>query len=407
MLTLRHRVFIYSLAICLVLLVSPIAQAMPSDLEGHWAESSIRSLVQLEILNGYPDGTFRPDQSITRAELAKILAVTYELESPKESTKQSQFSDTEDHWAKEYIAALSENKIISGYPDGTFQPERPITRAEMVTMLIRLLKVGLEDEEYTQNLSPTFSDVEEDFWAFRQIELGARLGILPGYYQSEFQPSRLASRADTAWMINTMRKLKVLRGNVLNHSADSGLLTVEPEEGDVEIALLQPETIILRNDITTSPESITEDDKITIVYNSNEEPAIIKAYGDVNSNDLLGKISSMIKGRLTPDQVASILAGNWDSVKETLKGELYNELVDVGLSAEEAESILVEDWQYLDTLGRDRLSEALSNYLGITKDLSRAVLDRDLDRIKEYAKIELTTIALSKLLEEGLMENKS
>src|SRR5690554_385230 len=407
MLTLRHRVFIYSLAICLVLLVSPIAQAMPSDLEGHWAESSIRSLVQLEILNGYPDGTFRPDQSITRAELAKILAVTYELESPKESTKQSQFSDTEDHWAKEYIAALSENKIISGYPDGTFQPERPITRAEMVTMLIRLLKVGLEDEEYTQNLSPTFSDVEEDFWAFRQIELGARLKILPGYYQSEFQPSRLASRADTAWMINTMRKLKILRGNVLDLSADSGLLTVEPEEGDVEIALLQPETIILRNDITTSPENITQDDKITIVYNSSEEPAFIKAYGDVNSNDLLGKISSMIKGRLTPDQVATILAGDWDSVKETLKSELYNELVDVGLSAEEAESILVEDWQYLDTLGRDRLSEALSNYLGITKDLSRAVLDRDLDRIKEYAKIELTTIALSKLLEEGLMENKS
>ena len=127
----------------------------------------------------------------------------------------------------------------------------------------------------------------------------------------------------------------------------------------------------------------------------------------MNSNDLLSKISSMIKGRLTADQVASILAGDWDSVKETLQGELYNEMIESGLTTEEAESILVQDWQYLDTLGRDRLSEALSNYLGVTKDLCRAVLDRDIERIKEYAKIELTTVALSKLLEQGLTESLS
>ncbi|HEY8345548.1 MAG TPA: S-layer homology domain-containing protein [Bacillota bacterium] len=399
----RERFYIILLTTVFILLFSPSVQAMPTDIEGHWAENTIRSLVQLEIINGYPDGTFRPDQSITRAELAKILAVAYELTG----SETNGFTDIEDHWAKEYITALAANKIISGYPDGTFQPERPVTRAEMVTMLTRLLKVGLEEEEYTQEFTPTFSDVPKDFWAFRQIELGARLGFLPGYYQSEFQPSRLASRADTAWMVSTMRNLKILRGEVLENSTESGLLTVLPEKGDVEIALLQPETIVLRNDITTSPEHIIKKDKVTIVFNQTEEPAIIKAYGDVNSNDLLSKISSMIKGRLTPDQVASILAGDWDSVKETLQGELYNEMIEAGLTTEEAESILVQDWQHLDTLGRDRLSEALSNYLGVTKDLCRAVLDRDIERIKEYAKIELTTIALSKLLEQGLTESLS
>jgi hypothetical protein len=399
----RQRLYILLLTCVLILLFSPVVQAMPSDIEGHWAENTIRGLVQLEIINGYPDGSFRPDQSITRAELAKILAVAYELEPSNTAA----FTDIEDHWAKDYITALAANKIISGYPDGTYQPERPVTRAEMVTMLTRLLKVGLEEEEYTQEFTPTFSDVDKDFWAFRQIELGARLGILPGYYQSEFQPSRLASRADTAWMISTMRDLKVLRGEILENSSESGLLTIAPEEGDVEIALLQPETIILRNDITTSSEHIVKDDKVTIVFNHDEEPAVIKAYGNVNSNDLLSKISSMIKGRLTAEQVASILAGDWDSVKETLQSELYNEMIEVGLSTEEAESILVQDWQYLDTLGRDRLSEALSNYLGVTKDLCRAVLDRDMDRIKEYAKIELTTVALSKLLEQGLTDSQS
>jgi hypothetical protein len=111
----------------------------------------------------------------------------------------------------------------------------------------------------------------------------------------------------------------------------------------------------------------------------------------------------MVKGRLTPEQISSILAGDWEQVKESIKGELYNQLLQVGLTPEEAESILVQDWAYLDTIGRDRLSAALSSYLGITKDLSRAILDRDFARIKEYAKIELAAIALEKLLGQGLM----
>lgn len=403
MFSFRHRLILYSLLTLLLLLAAPAVHAMPSDIEGHWAEETIRSLVHLEILNGYPDGTFRPDQSVTRAELAKILAVTYKYKP----SNQVEFSDIDGHWAKDYITALAANKIITGYPDGTFRPDRPITRAEIVTMLTRILNVGLQEEEYTQELPSTFSDVDKEFWAFRQIELSARLGILPGYYKPEFQPSRLASRADTAWMINNLRTLKVLRGKVLDNPEGSGLLTVEPEEGEVQIALAQPETIVLRNNITTAVENIRKDDKLTIIFGKNEEPAIIKAYGEVTSNDMLGKLSSMLKGRLTTEEIAAIMAGDWDRVKESLKGELYNEMIEFGLTPSEAESILVQDWEYLDTLSRDRLSEALSEYLGITKDLSRAILDRDIERIKEYGKIELTTLALQKLLEQGLLQNGS
>ncbi|HHT06089.1 MAG TPA: hypothetical protein GXZ97_07480, partial [Hydrogenispora sp.] len=62
------------------------------------------------------------------------------------------------------------------------------------------------------------------------------------------------------------------------------------------------------------------------------------------------------------------------------------------------ESILVQDWAYLDTISRDRLTSALSGYLGITKDLSGAILARDWERIKEFARIELTAMALGKIL---------
>ena len=84
---------------------------------------------------------------------------------------------------------------------------------------------------------------------------------------------------------------------------------------------------------------------------------------------------------------------------EELKGSIYDRLVEFGLTPPEAESILVRDWEHLDTLSRDRLAEAISDYLGITSDLSRAILDQDFERAKEYAKIELATMALGRLMQ--------
>ena len=85
-------------------------------------------------------------------------------------------------------------------------------------------------------------------------------------------------------------------------------------------------------------------------------------------------------------------------MKDNLKGDLYNKMVAMGLTPAEAESIMVQDWNYLDTLSKDRLSQALSSRLGITQDFAQALLDRDLGKVKEYGKIELATAALSKLL---------
>ncbi|NLY92022.1 MAG: S-layer homology domain-containing protein [Firmicutes bacterium] len=397
MLSLNYRYILYPLLLFLFFFLTPLAQAMPADIDGHWAEDSIKNLMAEGILNGYPDGSFRPDQSITRAELAKILAVAYGFNP---SGRKVQFSDTEEHWAEEYIAALAKAEIITGYPDGKFKPEAPITRAEMVAMLTRLLKVGTEEEQYTIDFAPTYPDLAEEHWAFYQIELAAKLGLLPRYYAPDFGPSRLASRADTAWMLQQLRNLKTVRGQVLDQpEAGTSLLTIQPEgDGEIQIAVVPPEAVVFRNNITTTPEALMKDDQITIVYNRNGEPAVVKAFGEVNQKDLLSRLSAMVKGKLTPEQIAAILAGNWDEVKEGINGELYNQLLNLGLTPEEAESILVQDWAYLDTVSRDRLAGALSAYLGITKDLSGAILARDWEMIKEYARIELTAMALSKIL---------
>ena len=81
---------------------------------------------------------------------------------------------------------------------------------------------------------------------------------------------------------------------------------------EIEIAVIPPEAVVLRNNITTTVDTLTKDDQITIYYNRNHEPAVVKAFGEVNKSDLLSRLSALVKGRLTTEQIASILAGNWD-----------------------------------------------------------------------------------------------
>jgi len=120
-----------------------------NDTNGHWAEQSINELAKLRILNGYPDGTFKPDKEISRAEMTIIIMRILELTStgkhiPQTSTPSAsealQFTDKIPDWAREAINKGVVNGIVGGYPDGTFKAEKNITRAEAASMLSRLLE---------------------------------------------------------------------------------------------------------------------------------------------------------------------------------------------------------------------------------------------------------------------------
>ncbi len=100
-----------------------------------WYNEEISTLVQAGILKGYEDGTFRPDQSVTRAELAAILV---RVQGGSEAGSAS-FTDTNGHWAEGYISSAVTSGLVLGYEDGTFKPNRSITRAEAVTMFNRML----------------------------------------------------------------------------------------------------------------------------------------------------------------------------------------------------------------------------------------------------------------------------
>ena len=119
------------------------------------------------ILEGYEDGTFRPDASITRAEFAAIASRFDKLEAGSKT-----FSDVpESHWAYEAISSAAEKGWINGYPDGTFRPENAITRAEAVTLANAVLQRECDEAFVADHLSEmlTFNDLSDGHWAYGEI----------------------------------------------------------------------------------------------------------------------------------------------------------------------------------------------------------------------------------------------
>lgn len=101
-----------------------------------WYRNEVATMTNLGILVGYPDGTFRGDQTISRGEVAVVLAKLHDLQT---NAKKTEFSDIDGHWAKEHILIIEDNNWVSGYPDGTFRPDDPITRAETASVMNRVL----------------------------------------------------------------------------------------------------------------------------------------------------------------------------------------------------------------------------------------------------------------------------
>lgn len=163
------------------------------DLINHWAAATIVQLVEKGIISGYPDGTFRPDRPITRAEFCTILSRALKLEKVMEG---AEFTDISAHWARGDILALTEKGYIKGYPDGTFGPDREIKRAEVAAIIARAKLLPPISGK------PTFSDVTVDYWGFSSIEAAASQKILTGYPDGTFHPENSATRAESCVIIN-------------------------------------------------------------------------------------------------------------------------------------------------------------------------------------------------------------
>lgn len=147
-------------------------------------------------IQGYTDGSFRPANSLTRAEAAVILSKILVVQ-PENKTYISRFSDVKSSdWHNNYICFLSEQGIINGYSDGTFKPNANITRAELVALVAKALKI-------TGSYTNYFSDTQ-GMWASDAISAINSFGWIKGYSDGTFRPNANITRAETTVFLNAV-----------------------------------------------------------------------------------------------------------------------------------------------------------------------------------------------------------
>jgi len=140
-------------------------EVFPDVQKDRWSVKEIEYMTEHEVIMGYPDGEFKPAQNLTRAEFAALIHRFAELGEPVKGEKA--FPDImEEHWAYDNVQALYGAGLLDGYEDGTFRPENQITRAEVMTVMNKLLGRN-PSEPYVRSLHfNPFNDLEEDTWYY-------------------------------------------------------------------------------------------------------------------------------------------------------------------------------------------------------------------------------------------------
>lgn len=132
-----------------------------------WYNTAVSTLSSMGIITGYPDGTFRPNAAITRAEFAAIAA-RFDSNGDKTTAK---FSDIANHWAKDEISIAYNNGWITGYPDGTFGPQRDITRAETMTLVNRVLnRLPETEDDLLPNMTVWTDNANPNAWYYLAVQ---------------------------------------------------------------------------------------------------------------------------------------------------------------------------------------------------------------------------------------------
>ncbi|MHB8158849.1 MAG: S-layer homology domain-containing protein, partial [Desulfocucumaceae bacterium] len=224
----RIALLLFAALIGLLMMAPALAMAgepVFSDLNsGNQVYPYINYLVNKDLLKGYPDGTFRPGSSITRAETAALLAKAAGIlpANPGSPT----FSDVSPgHWAYGTIEAAASAGLVRGYPDGSFLPDLPVTRAETAVLLLKLTSRPLP----AVALPPTVRDVGASHWASKTIAAALGAGLLEVDGNNSFAPEVPAQRSQVARGLALMLIISPERSEV----ALTG--TLVPVKGEVLI----------------------------------------------------------------------------------------------------------------------------------------------------------------------------
>lgn len=175
----------------------PVLKTFSDVPQGYWAKDAIEYLATIGILGGYPDGTFKPETPLTRAELSAILVRARGIAPAAVSDKP--YPDLAvDNWAAGYVKDASDMKLVSGYPDGSFMPGKSLSRAEGVVIVSRFAELATPKSV----TADPFPDVSTKHWAAFEIKSALDAGLLDYLNGGKFEPARELTRAEVAEILS-------------------------------------------------------------------------------------------------------------------------------------------------------------------------------------------------------------
>ena len=166
------------------------------DIINHFAKDDIIKVSLDGIMIGKSDTEFAPSDKLSRGEAAVIIARVLGISPEKETV----FPDTKNHFANGYISALYKRGLVNGFDDGTFKPNRHISRAEIAAMLARIAEPAFH------TYSINYNDVSPSLWSFDEISALTSAGIMQGYSDGTFKPANAVSRGEMAALVNRIKE---------------------------------------------------------------------------------------------------------------------------------------------------------------------------------------------------------
>ncbi len=165
--------------------------------EGYWAKMPIENDATVGLVEGYPDKTFRPEQALTRAELATLLVRAKGIKIPEGQARQIFKDVKKDYWAAKYIEVAQSQGLVKGYPDKTFRPNNKINKVEGIVVMARFddLKLAAVDEK-------PYWDIPTNHWAAKYIQAAKDNGMLKFIERNKLRPKEQLARAESVEMLS-------------------------------------------------------------------------------------------------------------------------------------------------------------------------------------------------------------
>ncbi|PIR54528.1 hypothetical protein COU75_00410 [Candidatus Peregrinibacteria bacterium CG10_big_fil_rev_8_21_14_0_10_42_8] len=214
-----------------------IAATFPDVPDGHLFQESVEALVQAQVINGNPDGTFAPDDYVNRAAMLKML---YKAQGKTPDPLSVRcFPDVEiGSWYESFVCDAAAMRYVNGYTDGTFRPDTPVNRVEALKMITQVFNIPVEDVTESDRDLVKFVDVSVSAWYTQYLITAYLKGILPipGESGSEFHPDMMLTRGEAAAYIYNALGVELSESRKQKESTSSSSIESSSEYSSAEIS---------------------------------------------------------------------------------------------------------------------------------------------------------------------------